>query len=301
MGSCADIHDAEPCGEHVIQVADERTIIATARGSLRLDNGTVLHDVVVVPGITRTLISVAALFKDGMHVSFSGHKCEVFGRLLFHGVVRGGIYELQGGTSRSAAASALVAQAPKYSKNDLRHWHQRLTHLNYNSILELENSGKVKGLKIVGPRILNDKCEACALSKVTARSSPKKATRPQLSKDEVCHTDLAGPMQRSIHGNHYFLALKWIGFTHISFLRNKSDAAAAFEDYLAIVNRRSDNQPHLIKVLRSDNGEEFEGTAFQSVCAAAGIEREYSEPHAHYQNGVVERANRTISETARTL
>lgn len=95
-----------------------------------------------------------------MHVGFSGHKCEVFGRTLFSEVGRGGIYELQGCTSRF-----------KYTKNDLRHWYQRLVHLNYNSILELENSGKVKGLKIVGPHVLNDKCEACALSKITKKNT----------------------------------------------------------------------------------------------------------------------------------
>ncbi|KAE9314595.1 hypothetical protein PR003_g19200 [Phytophthora rubi] len=108
-------------------------------------------------------------------------------------------------------------------------------------------------------------------------------------------------MQRSIHGNHYFLALKWLGYTHIFFLANKSDAATAFQQYEAIIRRNPVQFPTTLRILRSDNGGEFESSAFQKVCEVADIEREYSEPHAHYPNGVVERAKRTITETTITL
>ncbi|KAE9266532.1 hypothetical protein PR003_g32093, partial [Phytophthora rubi] len=108
-------------------------------------------------------------------------------------------------------------------------------------------------------------------------------------------------MQKSIHGNKYYLALKWLGYTHIFFLKHKSEAAAVFKKYIAIISRRSRELPSTLLILRSDNGGGFEGSPFQQVCDGVGIEREYSEPHAHYQNGTVERANRTISESARTL
>ncbi|KAE8999687.1 hypothetical protein PR002_g18389 [Phytophthora rubi] len=108
-------------------------------------------------------------------------------------------------------------------------------------------------------------------------------------------------MQKSIHGNKYYLALKWLGYTHIFFLKHKSETAAAFKKYIAIISRRSRELPSTLLILRSDNGGEFEGSPFQQVCDGVGIEREYSEPNAHYQNGTVERANRTISESTRTL
>ncbi|KAE9038827.1 hypothetical protein PR003_g6038 [Phytophthora rubi] len=100
---------------------------------------------------------------------------------------------------------------------------------------------------------------------------------------QFCHADFAGPMQTSIHGNKYYLALKWLGYTHIFFRKHKSEAAAAFKKCIAIISRRSRDLPSTLLILRVE------------------IEREYSEPSAHYQIGNVERANWTISESTRTL
>jgi hypothetical protein len=281
MGKPGEIRDVVPCDEHIIQVADERTLVATTSGSLRLESGVVLEHVVIVPGLSRTLISVSALFAAGMHVVFAEDRCRVFGRPILHGAVNSGVYELQRGAvgvePREPASAPLISAPPStHITNGPEHWHHRLGHLNYRSIIELERSGAVKGLKIVGPRSSSTKCEACALSKVIARAAPKTATRPQAAKDSVCHADLAGPMQRSIHGNKYFLALQWLGYTHVFFLKLKSDAAEAFEKYIAMIGRRSTELPSTLNIVRSDNGGEFEGAAFQQICGRVGIAREYS-------------------------
>ncbi len=52
------------------------------------------------------------------------------------------------------------------------------------------------------------------------------------------------------------------------------------------------------KVLRSDNGGEFVSKKFDAFLAECGIQRQTSVPYSPQQNGVTERANRTIMECA---
>jgi transposase InsO family protein len=54
-------------------------------------------------------------------------------------------------------------------------------------------------------------------------------------------------------------------------------------------------------VLRFDNGGEFVSKKFDAFLAECGIQRQTSAPYSPQQNGVVERANRTIMECARSM
>ena len=57
----------------------------------------------------------------------------------------------------------------------------------------------------------------------------------------------------------------------------------------------------LPRILQSDNGGEFTSQSFQEWMSERGIRAETSAPHTPEQNGVSERANRTIVEGARCL
>ena len=58
------------------------------------------------------------------------------------------------------------------------------------------------------------------------------------------------------------------------FLRSKSDAGSAFRRFLASV--RADRILPLIKIVRSDNGGEFFGGEFASVCNELLIKQEFT-------------------------
>ncbi len=58
---------------------------------------------------------------------------------------------------------------------------------------------------------------------------------------------------------------------------------------------------HEIKMLRSNNGGEFVSKKFNAFLAKCGIQRQTSAPYCPQQNGVAERANRTIMECARSM
>ncbi|XP_058784316.1 uncharacterized protein LOC131659095 [Vicia villosa] len=53
--------------------------------------------------------------------------------------------------------------------------------------------------------------------------------------------------------------------------------------------------------IRSDHGKEFENAKFAEFCSFEGISHEFSSPITPKQNGVVERKNMTIQESARAM
>ena len=56
-----------------------------------------------------------------------------------------------------------------------------------------------------------------------------------------------------------------------------------------------------VKYLRSDNGGEYIDGGFSEYCAAQGIRMEKTIPRTPQQNGVAERMNRTLNESARSM
>ncbi|CAI7791338.1 unnamed protein product [Closterium sp. NIES-54] len=119
---------------------------------------------------------------------------------------------------------------------------------------------------------------------------------------EVVHMDLVGPMRtEGTGGVLYFLTMvdEWIRFTWARPLSKKSDAAVAInEDWLPMVERQA---MRLVKVLRSDLGGEFLGAEFTKFLKKNGIPHQLTCPGTPQQNGIAERANRTIGEAAKTL
>ena len=53
--------------------------------------------------------------------------------------------------------------------------------------------------------------------------------------------------------------------------------------------------------MRSDNGGEFIGQDFIAFCDAQGIRQQFTGPYCPQQNGVAERTNRTVLESARSM
>jgi transposase InsO family protein len=58
----------------------------------------------------------------------------------------------------------------------------------------------------------------------------------------------------------------------VDFLKTKDGVLARFQEFKAQVETR-------IKVLRSDNGEEYTSRDFSDFCIEVGIKREYTVPY----------------------
>ena len=98
-------------------------------------------------------------------------------------------------------------------------------------------------------------------------------------------------MQReSIGGKRYFI--NDYSRCVAVFLKQKSEVFAKFKEFVA-------NQcGHSIATLRTNNGGEYLSKEFQQYLKTKGIRHELTIAHTPEQNGVAERMNRTLIESA---
>ena len=129
----------------------------------------------------------------------------------------------------------------------------------------------VNGLPSISPSI--GLCEKCILGKMNRQKFEKdKATRAsQLL--QLVHSDLMGPFQtKSLGGASYVLTFidDYSRMTFGYLLEHKDQTFDRFKDFKALV----ENQTNLkIKMLRSDNGGEYNNNEFNAFCAKYGIKR----------------------------
>ena len=80
-------------------------------------------------------------------------------------------------------------------------------------------------------------------------------------------------------------------------IRAKSDVVDKFREYRAAVEKQHSLS---IKAVRSDNGGEYIGELRREL-VRDGIRVETTAPYTTEQNGVAERMNRTLVESARSM
>lgn len=81
-------------------------------------------------------------------------------------------------------------------------------------------------------------------------------------------------------------------------IKSKVEVITKFAEFKALVENLTGKK---IKVLRTDNGTEYVNTEFHRLCKDNGIIHQRTVPYTPEQNGVAERANRTIVERAKCL
>ena len=104
----------------------------------------------------------------------------------------------------------------------------------------------------------------------------------------------------SFSGARYFITFIDDHSRHmfVYFLHSKDQALNAFKEFKALVENETGRT---IKRVRTDGGGEYCSNALKSVFKSAGIEHQITPPHTPQQNGVAERANRTLVEKARAM
>jgi hypothetical protein len=112
---------------------------------------------------------------------------------------------------------------------------------------------------------------------------------------------------RCVRANEDYIAC-WsaiLSHFHWRFLKENSclsfEGGKAFEKFKQYKAMVENEIGHKIKVLRSDNGGEFVSKKFDTFLAECGIQQQTSAPYSPQQNGVAERANRSIMECARSM
>nr|GEY07539.1 retrovirus-related Pol polyprotein from transposon TNT 1-94 [Tanacetum cinerariifolium] len=179
-------------------------------------------------------------------------------------------------------------------------WHQRLSHLNFDTINDLARNDLVAGL----PKFKYHKehlCPSCEQGKSKRASHPPKPVPYSRHRLHLLHLDLCGPMRiASINGKRYVLVIvvDYTRYTWVYFLRSKDEAPEVIIKFLKKITVLIQS-PVIIK--RTDNGTEFKNQVLKEYFDTVGISHQMSFVRTPQQNGVVKRRNRTLVEAARTM
>ena len=284
-----------------IEIADGSRIEAVGKGDIQIGNLR-LTGVLYVPRVGGNLISVGRLIDCGYEVSFTANKCMISqGGLCLQGKHEGNLYYLLDHSAYDQANLGLATN--KSIPKPIVTWHCRLGHrtLDQSTIKYLQDH--VSELAILPSKEKEDGgglCETCALGR--QRKEPMTGKREKVNELlEVVHSDVCGPMQVStITGERFFVTFidEKSGRIAVTLLKTKSEVLGAFQTYRA---RAEKEAGRAIKTLRTDGGGEYTSGEFKAYLRINGIAHTISPPYTPSQNGLAERANRTLMESARCM
>nr|GEX48573.1 putative ribonuclease H-like domain-containing protein [Tanacetum cinerariifolium] len=146
----------------------------------------------------------------------------------------------------------------------------------------------------------NNTCVACKKGK-QHRAFCK--TKPNSSIDQPLfklHMNLFGPtLVKSLNKKSYCFVITddYSRFTWVFFLVTKDETSPIFTTFITSLENQLSVK---VKVIRSDNGTEFKNSDLNQFCEVKGSKREFNVPRSRQQNGIAERKNKTLIETAKT-
>nr|GEX67576.1 retrovirus-related Pol polyprotein from transposon TNT 1-94 [Tanacetum cinerariifolium] len=260
----------------------------------------VISRVYYVKGLGHNLFSVRQFYDSNLEVAFRKHSCyvrDIDGVKLLKGSHGSNLYTI---SIEDIMKSSLICLLSKASKNKSWLWHRRLNHLNFGTINDLARRDLVRGL----PRLKfeNDHlCSACQLGKSKKHTHKPKAKNTNVEVLNTLHMDLCGPMRvQTINGKKYILVIvdDYSRFTWVKILRSKNETPNVVIKFITQI------QVGLNKTVRyvcTDNGIEFINHIMTEYYERIGIFHQKTVPRTPQENGVVERWNRTLIKTARTM
>ena len=302
-----------------VRLGDNRTVDAHGKGSvwLKIEAGgeykpAELSEVLYVPDLAKNLFSVSAVSKRGLTIVFKQDKCHILNDhdgIMGSGKKDGKLFILD---SKPMSKSFHEANSAVDEKS-LELWHQRFGHLGVKNLKLLHDQKLVDGMKLNNSEDMKF-CEGCVKGKQKRNSFPKGQATRATELLEIVHSDVCGPMQTtSLGGNRYFVTFidDKSRYTAIYFMKSKDQVLEKFREYEAMATTvsgnkiktmtASDSTDKKIKNLRSDNRGEYSSKEFDDFLTSKGIKKQRSVPRTPEQNGVAERMNRTIQETARSM
>ncbi|KAL2945484.1 Retrovirus-related Pol polyprotein from transposon TNT 1-94 [Bienertia sinuspersici] len=292
----------------------------TYSGSITLENGVVLKNVMYAPGFTHNLISACKLTQEQdckvvFHPKFCIIQKNSNDEVIGVGKSIKGIYyminqtmseilgNLRKDAERRIRKEGLVANTeievpenvPKPIRKDysLSVWHRRLGHA------PPERIKKITGLK---DALKDDyqECLVCPAAKFTRKSFDQSYSKAKQA-FELVHLDTWGPYKvESRQGYKYFLTLvdDCTRTTWVHMMKTKDEAFKMIEQFINMAGTQFGKQ---VKRIRSDNAWEFEDKKCKPMFERLGIIHETSCVDTPQQNGRVERKHRNLLEMARAL
>jgi len=288
-----------------IKVANGSSIFSQGRGSVFFaptkDGKTQPYveftDVLYVPDLRNNLFSVLHLSSyKGFTITIKGDTMDFHkdGTTFFIAKTSTSNTAYLQGTTIPIPETANLSSATTLPM-DLELWHRRLCHPSYPVLKKMIREDLVTGLKITSSSKPDPICEPCLAGKMVADPFPS-SSHHSTKLLGLIHSDVHGPIKVASHSGFKY----WVTFIDDSgkfragyLMKKKSETFSSFKKFKAW----AENQTGLtIKALREDKGGEYMGKEMDDFCAEHGIQRQHSVRARPQQNGVAERANRTMEQ-----
>lgn len=271
-----------------------------------------IENVLHVPELGYSLLSVSSLDRKGLDITFSDQKCRIktqTSTIHATGTMRGNLYLLDTCNSSTANNTVLLS-------NDIETWHKRLAHIDSGAIKKMAEEESVKGIKISTSDQPSSQCRDCIQGKGHRHPFPKASTTRTSQRLELVHSDIAGPLDHpSLGGSRYFITFidDFSRWTVVYTMKTKSQALDCFIQYhkmaekhtgntiAAISTKPTNTKGEKLKTLRTDNGGEYISKKFKNYLSEHGIIHQTTIPYSPQQNGVAERMNRTLLDLVRSM
>ena len=287
-------------GEVILKVGNGESISAIAIGSIRLqlDSGLniILNNVYYVPSISKNIISVSCLDKDGYVFTISNSSLSISKDGIFYAnaIVRNGLYLLE--VNDKHVLNVNNKRLKISHENESLLWHYRLGHISNKRIKKLQDSN----LLDLNSYEQIETCEPCLIGKMTKKPFKMKGTR---AKDllELIHSDVCGPIKPSARdGFKYFITFTddYSRFGYVYLMKSKSESFEKFKEFKTEVENQLEKR---IKALRTDRGGEYLSKEFGAYLKECGIISQLTPPGTPQWNGVSERRNRTLLDMVRSM
>jgi hypothetical protein len=260
-----------------------------------------LDETLYVPDLRSNLLSVAKLTEHGFEVIFRRNEAIVTNPDTGENVIVArrdkDMYYIDELSEESRVSR--VSQTRSQISVSLQEWHERFGHLNEKDLKNIIRKQKVDGIDIKADEAL-PVCETCVKGKQTRKPFTRSVSQ-STELLELVHTDVCGPMRvNSLAGSRYFVTFiddksRWC---EVYFMKKKSEVIEKFKEYKCLVEKKTERK---IKTVRSDNGTEYTSHYLEDFLKQEGIRHELTVEYTPQQNGVAERKNRSLVETARCL
>ncbi|GJV61360.1 retrotransposon protein, putative, ty1-copia subclass [Tanacetum coccineum] len=260
----------------------------------------VLNNFHYAPSITRGVISVSRLYKDGFINRFVNNTIQVSrnNMVCFSAIPRDGIFEIDLFNSYANKSSIYIV-SNKRAKLDLDSallWHCRLGHISKKHIEKLQHDGLLNSTDLGD----FEKCVPCMSGKMARKPYTHQVERP---KDllGLIHIDVCGPFKiMSRQGASYFVTFTddFSRYGYVYLLKHKYEVFKTFK----VFQKEVENQlSKTIKLLCCDRGGEYMSQEFLDHLKDHGIIAHCTPPYTPQHNGVSERRNRTLLDMVRSM
>ncbi|MCH80704.1 retrovirus-related Pol polyprotein from transposon TNT 1-94, partial [Trifolium medium] len=290
-----------------VTLPNNAKVSVSAIGTVYLNSGLTLHNVLYIPRFRVNLLSVGQLLQNS-HLSLlltdtgfmiqDTQKRKVIGKSdLAHG-----LYFLKAGPESTSMSLCLpfnksnlqLPNCNSVGQNSVSVWHARLGHLSDPVLKSIHN--KVPDL-FTSNSSLTESCQVCPLAKFHRLPFISNNNHADLPFDLI-HCDVWGPFKKPTYdGYHYFLTIvdDSTRYTWTHLMKHKAEAPMLIKLFFKFVKTQFNKS---IKAISTDNAKELQLIPFLQN---NGTVHQFSCPYRPQQNSVVERKHQHLLNVARAL